>query len=135
MEQGRKESNRKGIANHPDPESCECSRKAAGEALTGAAKSILSGAPTLFGEAEGHIRSDEQSEPLMNPAQSETPNMLGNSMRENRETPRASGSRRPDRLEKVTSYKISVNAGGESDEQVVCAEQRVIQEGLIPLAL
>lgn len=40
-------------------------------------------------------------------------------MRENRETPQASGSNRPDRLEKVTSYKTSAHAGGESDEQVV----------------
>ena len=31
-----KESHRKGLANHPDPESCDGSRKAAGEALTGA---------------------------------------------------------------------------------------------------
>ena len=31
-----KESYRKGIANHPDPESCESGRKAALEALTGA---------------------------------------------------------------------------------------------------
>ena len=31
-----KESHRKGLANHPDPESCGGSRKAAGEALTGA---------------------------------------------------------------------------------------------------
>ena len=31
-----KESYRKGVANHPDPESCVGSRKAAGEALTGA---------------------------------------------------------------------------------------------------
>ena len=45
--------------------------------------------------------------------------MLENSMRENRETPQASGSNRPDRLEKATSYKTSAHAGGESDEQVV----------------
>ena len=44
-------------------------------------------------------------------------------MRENRETPRASGSGRPDRLEKATSYKTSVNASGESDEQVVPAKR------------
>jgi hypothetical protein len=31
-----KESYRKGIANHPDPESCVGHRKVAGEALTGA---------------------------------------------------------------------------------------------------
>jgi len=31
-----KESYRKGVAIHPDPESCGCRRKAAGEALAGA---------------------------------------------------------------------------------------------------
>ncbi len=40
-------------------------------------------------------------------------------MRENRETPSVSGSSTPDRLEKATSYTTSMNAGGESDEQVV----------------
>ena len=50
-------------------------------------------------------------------------------MRENREAPQASGSSTPDRLEKATSYKASMHASGESDEQVVCAEQRVVQEG------
>jgi RNA-directed DNA polymerase len=61
-------------------------------------------------------------EPFMNPAQSETPGMPGNSMRENRETPLASGSSKPDRLEKATSYKTSAHAGGESDERVVPAK-------------
>jgi hypothetical protein len=36
MEQGMKESYRKGIVNHPDPESCAGRREAAREALTGA---------------------------------------------------------------------------------------------------
>jgi len=67
--------------------------------------------------------SDDKRKPLTNPAQSETPGMSGNSMRENRETPRASGSGRPDRLEKATSYTASVNASGESDEQVVPAKR------------
>jgi hypothetical protein len=40
--------------------------------------------------------------------------MSENSMRENRETPLASGSSTPDRLEKATSYKTSMHAGGES---------------------
>ena len=62
---------------------------------------------------------DDQREPFMNPAQSEIPGMSGNSMRENRETPLASGSSTPDRLEKATSYKTSTHARGESDEQVV----------------
>ena len=45
--------------------------------------------------------------------------MLENFMRENRETPLASGSSTPDRLEKATSYKTSAYASGESDGQVV----------------
>src|SRR5438132_4766042 len=40
-------------------------------------------------------------------------------MRENRETPQASGSSKPDRLEKAMSYKASTHASGESDEQGV----------------
>jgi len=66
---------------------------------------------------------DDNRKSVMNPAQSETPGMSGNSMRENRETPPASGSNRPDRLEKATSYKTSMHAGGESDEQVVPAKR------------
>jgi len=57
-----KESHRKGVANHPDPESCVASRKAAIEALTGAlAGRALSceifafGVPTSFNKAEGNI--------------------------------------------------------------------------------
>ena len=49
--------------------------------------------------------------------------MPGNSMRENRETPRASGSSTPERLEKATSYKTSTYASGESDERVVPAKR------------
>jgi len=61
-------------------------------------------------------------ESLVNPAQSETPGMSGNSMCENRETPLVSGSNTPDRLEKAMSYETSMHAGGESDEQVVPAK-------------
>jgi len=66
---------------------------------------------------------DDKRKPHMNPAQSETPGMPGNSMRENRETPQASGSSTPDRLEKATSYTTSMHAGGESDERVVPAKR------------
>ena len=83
----------------------------------------------MFGESEGHIMDDVKRELFMIPAQSQTPGMLGNSMRENRETPLVSGSSKPDRLEKATSYETSTNASGESDEQVVCAEQRIAHEG------
>ena len=67
--------------------------------------------------------SDENREPLVNPAQSKTPGMPGNSMRENRETPPASGSSRSDRLEKAISHEPSMHVGGESDEQVVPTKQ------------
>ena len=89
-----KESYRKGIANHPDPESCVGRREAAGEALTGAqAGRVLSceinstGVPMPFGEAEGRIMGDDIRKPSMDSAQSQAPGMSGNSMRENRETP------------------------------------------------
>ena len=85
--------------------------------------------PPPFGEAEGNIMGDDDRKSLTNPAQSETPGRSENFMRENRETPQASGSSKPDRLEKAMSYKASTHASGESDEQVVCAEQRVAQEG------
>jgi hypothetical protein len=42
---------------------------------------------------------------------------------DNRQSPPASGSNRPDRLEKAMSYKTSMHAGGESDEQVVPAKR------------
>ena len=66
---------------------------------------------------------DDKREPSMNPAQSETPGMPGNFMRENRETPLASGRSTPDRLEKATSYTASMHASGESDERVVPAKR------------
>ena len=56
-----KESYGKGIASHPDPESCVVSRKAAIEALTGAhagralsCEIIETGVPTSFRMAEGY---------------------------------------------------------------------------------
>ena len=60
-----KESYRKGLASHPDPESCAGCREATGEALTGAhAGTVLSceinpsRAPTLLLEAEGNTVGD-----------------------------------------------------------------------------
>jgi hypothetical protein len=57
-----KESHRKGVATHPDPESCVVSRKATIEALTGApagrvlsCEIIASGVPTPYHVAEGHV--------------------------------------------------------------------------------
>lgn len=62
------------------------------------------GVPTVFCETEGHIMSDIKRESRVNPAQSETPGMSGNSMRENRET-------------QVASRQNNAGPAGESDEQ------------------
>jgi hypothetical protein len=55
------EPHRKGVANHPDPESCVASREAGCEALTGAhagralsCEINTSGVPTSSTKAEGH---------------------------------------------------------------------------------
>jgi hypothetical protein len=89
-----KESCREGPANHPDPESCVASRKAAIEALTGApAGRVLSCEIFAFGGADVVQQGGRQHQRARfrecseNSAQSETPGMLGNSTRENREIP------------------------------------------------
>jgi hypothetical protein len=102
-----KESCREGPANHPDPESCVASRKAASEALTGAPAGrvfelrniCIQGADVVQqgGRQQQWARFRERSE---HPAQSETPGMPGNSTRENREIPSTpvpsrAGQRRP----------------------------------------
>src|SRR2546430_15791546 len=60
-----KESYRKGVANHPDPETCVASRKATIEALTGAdagralsCEIIATRVPTSFSMAEGNTGRD-----------------------------------------------------------------------------
>ena len=64
------------------------------------------------------------------PAQSETPGMYGNSTRENRETPSMpAGKDAAGRLEKALSRKSNMYVDGESDGRIVCAEQRIGQEG------
>ena len=56
--------------------------------------------------------------------------MHGNSTRENREAPSAPvADLAAGRLEKAMSQESNVHAGGESDGCVMCAEQRVAQEG------
>ena len=69
--------------------------------------------PTLFCETEGHIVGGDKRERLTNPAQSETPGTLGNSMRENRETLRPPAVMAADR-------------GGKSEDAIHrCTEQGV----------
>jgi len=90
-----KESHRKGLAPHPDPESCvgRC-RKAAIEALTGAhAGRVLSCemSPPQSADGvsipEGNIR-DGARRAVAGLGAVEDPGMSGHSTRENRETPK-----------------------------------------------
>jgi hypothetical protein len=89
-----KESYREGIANHSGPEPCEGGRKVALEALDrgiGRLGMELRN-PALRG-ADGVRRSGRQqrahatARAWHGPAESKTPGMPRNSMRENRETP------------------------------------------------
>ena len=122
-----KESYRKGVANHPDPESCVASRKAAIEALTGAhAGRVLSCEIIAIRSADAvqqggrqHRRVRYREHP-QDSAQSETPGMHGNSTRENRETPSTPVAKiAAGRLEKAMSQKSNMHGGGESDGRVV----------------
>src|SRR5215471_11881349 len=92
-----KESHRKDLASHPDPESCDGGREATGEALTGAhagqpssCEITVSGVPTLSTQAEGNTVGGATGKPSADPAQSKTLRMRGNSLHGNREIPQAS---------------------------------------------
>ena len=89
-----KESYGEGIANHPGPEPCEGSRKAALEALDrGNCRLGIELRNQVVRGADGVRRYGRQqrviatSRARCGPAESETPGILRNSMRENRETP------------------------------------------------
>jgi RNA-directed DNA polymerase len=126
-----KESYRQGVANQSDPESCVGRGDIADEAWTGArAGRVLSseitqsGRPTLSSEAEGNTKAGANAKSVEAPAESETPGMSGNSMRENREAPEASvrdGS--ADRSGNAARREPDMYATGESDRWVVPAKQ------------
>ena len=95
MELRMKESHRKGLAIHPDPESCDVRRKADVEALTGAyAGWVLSSEIRLVRGADVVILSGRPYRGVRHgkcppgPAGSETPSMHGSTTRENWELPR-----------------------------------------------
>ena len=118
---------RKGIANHPDPESCGGVREGATEALTeeSAGQPLSreikqSGAPTLLSEAEGHTGEGVMREPSKGPARSQTLSMHGNSLHGNWEISSASaellaagGSGKAD------GHKPGIDADEKSDACVV----------------
>src|ERR1700736_1409485 len=122
-----KESHRKDLARHRDPESCGGGRKADGEALTGAhAGRVLSceitssGVPTLSTQAEGNTTGGAPGKSLVDPAQSKTLRMRGNSLHGNREIPRApAADGSAGRLGKVLDHTPGMHAGGKSDDRIV----------------
>ena len=89
-----KESYREGMANHPGPEPCEGSRKAALEALDRGIcrlgmelrNRVVQGADGVRQQGRPQ-RGARESQVRRGPAESKTPGMQRNSMRENRETP------------------------------------------------
>jgi hypothetical protein len=133
MEWRMKEPHRKGVANHPDPESCAGGGNSAGEALTGAhtgqpsSSEITSiGVPTLYCEGEGHTSDSVHRKLSADAAESETLSMRGNFMRGNRETPKTSTSNNApwatcgeDRSEKAVGRTSDMHVSGESDRSIV----------------
>lgn len=119
-----KVSHRKGLATHPDPESCVAVRKAAIEALTVAQGGRVlrrnnrhRSADVVPRDGRPH-RGSRYGERLPDSAQSESPRMPGYSTRENRETP-STPVTAAGRLEKGMSPKSSMHVDGESDGRVV----------------
>ena len=89
-----KESYREGVANHPGPEPCEGGGNAALEALDrGICRLGIELRKSRSREADGVRQHGRQQSAVAitrarrGPAESKTPSMQRNSMRENRETP------------------------------------------------
>ena len=87
-----KESRRKELATHPDPESCTDDRKVGREALTGESAGQVSSCeiklprvPTLLSEAEGITGGTVTGKVPPDSAQSQTLSMHGHLLHENRE--------------------------------------------------
>jgi len=119
------ESHGKGPASHPDPESCADGRKAGGEALTGAhagqplsCEIIQPGVPTLLVPAEGNTTGGVSGKPSVDPAQSKTLRMRGNSLHGNREVP-ATSTVAADRPEKAFGRTSGMHVAGKSDDLIV----------------
>jgi hypothetical protein len=100
-----KESYGEGVACHTGPKSCAGGGNSAGEALTGvrtgpvlsreipspSQDGLLRGADVLSYSGRQHLMR-RYGEALKDPARSKTRNMYGNTLRGNREIPRASGA-------------------------------------------
>jgi RNA-directed DNA polymerase len=136
-----KESHRKDLASHPDPESCVGAREDAVEALTGAhagqplsCEIPQSGTPMLFSEAEGCTGSSATASSDPGPAQSKTLRMRGNSLHGNREIlPAPAGDGPAGRSGKALGLTPDMYASRKSDGCVV-PEKPPNNAGLPPAA-
>jgi len=118
---------RKGIANHPGPESCGGAREGAVEALTGESAGQplsreirQSGAPTPLSEAEGHIVEGATREPSTSPTRSKTLSMRRSSPNRNCEiSPAPAEQLAAGGSGKAIGRTPDIHAGEKSDACVV----------------
>ena len=127
------------MANHSGPESCGGTREGATEALTGETgrsgiepRNQESGTPTLLSEAEGNTEQGVNRKPCDGPARSKTLHMPGSLLRRSWEISTGPGQHVPGRTGKAVRRNPAPETVEKSDSPVVCAEQRVVQEGWSP---
>jgi len=121
------ESHTQGLASQGNPESCAAIRKESGEALTGAHVGGVLSRENRFNQGADAVRlagrqhaSARQGKHTCDPARSETSGMHGNSMRENRETPRPPAEDGPTgRAGKVDDRNPAMHGRGKSDNLVL----------------
>ena len=124
------------MANHSGPESCGGTREGATEALTGETgrsgiepRNQESGTPTLLSEAEGNTEQGVNRKPCDGPARSKTLHMPGSLLHGSWEISTGPGQHFPGRTGKAVCRNPAPQTVEKSDAPVVCAEQRVVQEG------
>ncbi len=124
------------MANHSDPESCVAHREVWGEALTGDTgrpaiepRNQEFGMPTTLPILEGTMGHGVNRKSCSDPARSKTLRMLGSDLHRSWEVSAAPGAVAPGGAGKVNDRNPVFNAVEKSDMPVVCAEQRVVQEG------
>ena len=133
-----KESYGEGLATHTDPESCGASCEGGVEALTGARAGRVLSRETHFWDADAVPRRKTTSEASLprDAAESyavEDPVHVRNLFaREPGGLPFARSSIATGRVEKAMSPKSTMHERQKSDRFVVCARQRIGQEGSSP---
>lgn len=127
---------REEMANHSAPESCVAHCEVCGEALTGETdrpaiepRNQEIGMPTELTISEGHMGPGDNRKSCSDPARSETLRMLGSDLHRNWEVSAVPGGTRPGGAGKVKDRNPVIDAVEKSDTPIVCAEQRVVQEG------